>query len=136
MRTTNAGRGQSRKDRQRRRTSEPSWKMRAMDTAGHGILRIRAARSRGAACIHSHEMGHFSVPFPPARSRLAAALIHSHPCGGRVAYLMEREGRDSKGLGNRKVLNPFGTLVATRPLSPARHFPSALHKAKIKQKGQ
>ena len=136
MRTTNAGRGQSRKDRQRRRTSEPSWKMRAMDTAGHGILRIRAARSRGAACIHSHEMGHFSVPFPPARSRPAAALIHSHPCGGRMAYLMEREGRDSKGLGNRKVLNPFGTLVATRTAVAGATIPSALHKAKIKQKGR
>ena len=31
VRTTRAGRGQSRKDWQRRRISEPSWKMRAME---------------------------------------------------------------------------------------------------------
>ena len=133
MRTTSAGRGQSRKDWRHRCTSEPSWKMRAMDTAGHEILRIRAARSRGAACVHSHEVGHFSVPFPPARSRPAAALIHSHPCGGRMAHLMEREGRDSKGLGNRKVPNPFGTLVATRTAVAGATIPPALPQGSLIQ---
>ena len=97
--------------------------MRAMDTAGQGLCASAVRRA-----YIPMKWGHCSVSFPHARSRYAA-LIHSHPCGGRMAYLMEREGRDSKGLGNRKVLNPFGTLVATRPLSPARHFPSALYKA-------
>ncbi|MBS5145298.1 MAG: hypothetical protein KHY89_07275, partial [Butyricicoccus pullicaecorum] len=86
--------------------------MRAMDTAGQGLCASAVRRA-----YIPMKWGHCSVSFPHARSRYAA-LIHSHPCGGRMAYLMEREGRDSKGLGNRKVLNPFGTLVATRPLSP------------------
>ena len=56
----------------------------------------RAARFRVAAFLHSHEMGHCPVSFPLARSRLMAAFLLSHPCGGCMAYLMERECRIHK----------------------------------------
>ena len=40
--------------------------------------------------------GHCPVSFPLARSRLMAAFLLSHPCGGCMAYLMERECRIHK----------------------------------------
>ncbi|MDO4669364.1 MAG: hypothetical protein Q4A63_06065 [Butyricicoccus pullicaecorum] len=80
-----------------------------------------AARSRGAECVHSHEVGHFSVPFPPARSRPVAALIHSHPCGRRMAHLMERECRIHKDR-EPQGSSPYAAVAGAT-------FPSALHKA-------
>ena len=106
-----------------------------MEHACHGVRsRTRAARFRVAAFLHSHEMGHCPVSFPLARSRLMAAFLLSHPCGGRMVHLMERECRIHKdkepqgsspyaavagatipvtlGKANIKFFDHFGTAVA------------------------
>ena len=49
-----------------------------------------------------------------------------------MVHRMEREGRDSKGLRNRKVPDPFGALVATRTAVAGATIPVALCKANIK----
>ena len=110
--------GTKRKDWRHRCTSEPSWKMRAMNTAGHGILRIRLRAPAVRSAYIPMRWG-TSGTVPPARSRPVAALIHSHPCGGRMAYLMERECRIHKDR-EPQGSSPYAAVAGAT-------FPSALH---------
>ena len=74
--------------------SEPSWKMRAMNQ----LSTCCKSGLHASALRRSYIPMNGALPgiVPAARSRLMAAFLHSHPCGGCMVHLMERECRIHK----------------------------------------